>query len=186
VRCGELNGCDEPVEVVALGFRDDLETAVARLRRRNRADAHTGKIPPQRYEGPRSRGRGEDDQVGLGKRLGLHVDGAVQRDELGTKLADEYVTGVFGGCVQDAAGRLWKLLGQPFLGRALGDEGWLDVVRFERLSGPRADRRDLVGPAVEPPQKRLDGVPARDEDPVIALGLDSWPAGARPGARPFR
>ena len=107
--------------------------------------------------------------------LGLHVDGAVQRDQLGTELADEHVTGVFGSRVQDAAGRLWKLLGQPFLGRALGDEGRLDAVSPKRLCGPRADRRDPAGRALEPPQKRLDCVPAGDEDPVVALGLDGRP-----------
>ncbi len=77
--------------------------------------------------------------------------------------------------MQDAAGRFRKLRDKSLLGRALGDEIRLDAVSAERLRGPRADRSDSAGPALEPPQKRLDGVPARDEDPVVAVGLDRRP-----------
>ena len=146
---------------------------VARLRRSDRPDAHAGEVAPKRGECPRGRRRGEHDQVGVGERRDLQLDGAIERHELGAELADEHVAGVLGGRVQDAARRLRELVDEPLLGRALGDEGRLDAVSPERLCGPRADRRDPAGRALESPQKRLDCVPAGNEDPVVALGLDA-------------
>jgi hypothetical protein len=172
VRCGELNGCDQAVEVVAFGFCDDLETGFTRLGRCHGADADAPEVTAQHAERARSGGRRDYHEVCVGKRIGLELDGAIERDLLGSELPDNDVAGIFGGRVQHAAVRRRKLLCEPFLGRALGDEVRVEAVGLELLGRPRADRRDPGRAPCQPPHERFDRVSARDEDPVIALAVD--------------
>ena len=77
--------------------------------------------------------------------------------------------------MQHGTGGSGKLLREPFLRRAFGHEVGLDPSRAQRLRGSRADRRHACRLTNQALQERLDGVPARDENPVVALSVDRRP-----------
>ena len=128
-----------------------------------------GRWPPSAAVRARGGGRGQNDDVRVGKPRRAFLDGPIERDDIGGELIGENVPGSLGSGEEDVAGRPGNRTQQTVLGRLVGDDIRFDAVGDERCSGSRADDGDARELPLDPaPEELLDRPGARQHEPVVA------------------